>query len=681
MDISTKLFTITVILTGLGFPIWSQDISLESMQSLNEWRWGVIAYNDGLPGKALLSMERAVSLNPADPKIREWLGWTYWKSGLESAALDVWERLIEEGNASAFLQSRAERLQRRISGDDELPTEDEWIPLTAFQGEDGQSFKFQHPTAARGLNDKSGSLVIVSYSGRELIHLDVNGSLIQRYEGGLGGLGQPFDMVPIGNGRVLVSEFQADRLSVLTLEGLNKGYRVETWGGPGRGDDKFFGPQYMALSPDGYYVYISDWGNKRVSKWQNNGSHILNFTVSGNFSGFQGPSGIAAFGEKVYIADSIGARIEVFDTAGNYLGPLITEGLNKPEGMTIFNGNLLVADGANIYQVDTVSGEMSQFASLGGGDHRITTVFPDENGNLAVSDFNANRVVLLTPLSTLYGGLEVTLHRVMADAFPSIFVDFSVEDRAGNPIIGLKKKNFRFFDGNSEVGNPVIDWESSSASSVSIAVAVDTAGSAAQVRALLRGLDDVMNGLKTGDELTLIETTKNPTLFEIPAGGSANDFFQRMRSAAGNKAVSWDETLRLAANQIAPERNRKAVFAFVTVPPSSTAFDTYGLVETARLLANNGIVFYPIYTDEDSVSRELDYIAAETKGESFFLNQPEGSGFALTRLRDMKAGRYTVSWKSSRDAGFGRTYLPVSLEVIYIGKSGRAESGTFAPLK
>ena len=681
MERRKSAISFLLIFLFLGFSSWSQEVSFEAMRSLDEWRWGVIAYNDGLPGKSLLAMERAVSLNPTDPSIREWLGRAYWKSGMESAALAIWDELIAEGGASAVLQNRADRLRYRLSGEDELPNDEEWIPLATFQGGDSQTAYFQRPAAVRSLNDKSGSLIVTSYTGGELVQLDANGALIERFEGGIDGLLQPFDVLPIGDGKLLVSEFQADSISVLALDGLSKGYRLETWGETGSEKNQFLGPQYMAPSPDGLYVYVSDWGNRRVAKWSLDGTHVLNFKASGNFRGFRGPTGIACLDDKVYVADSLEARIDVFDPSGNYLGPLVTEGLEKPEGLSILGRHLLIADGAGIFQVDTVSGELSLKTSFGGGSHRITTVSLDENGNLAVCDFNANRVVLLTPLSTLYGGLDVTLSRVRADSYPNIFVDFTVKDRAGNPITGLDAGNFQVFEGDSPIGQPVLDWQSSKDSSVSIAAVVDSIGGEGGVSSLLRGVEDLINALAAGDELSLVEAAENPVLYEVQEGSGPRDFYKRVISSAGEKRIPWDESLRLAANQIAPDRNRKAVIAFVANPPRAGAFDTYGLVETARLMANNGIVFYPVYADKESVSRELDYIAAETSGVSSFLFQPEGSGAVIDKLREKRLGAYTVAWETSRSDGFGRSFLPVSVEVIYISKSGRADSGTFAPLQ
>jgi len=670
--IAALLFISSILMVN---QITAQEISLEAVQALEEWRWGVISYNDGLPGKALLAMERAVTLNPTDSRIREWLGRAYWRSGMEDAALEIWDRLADEGLASNALQNRAEQLRRRLSGEEEIPVDDEWIPLVAFHGYEDNIRYFERPSSARSSGDGSGSLLVASYAGGEVVRIDANGTLEERYEGGLEGFDRPFDILPTGDGRLLVSEFQADRISVLSLFGYNRGYRIETWGKTGRNDGEFLGPQYMALSPGRDFVYISDWGNRRVSKWSLDGRYIL------SLSGFEGPAGIVCDGERVYVADSLKGSIDVFDPSGNYLGPLIEEGLSNPEGLSLLDGDLLISDGNEIKRVNLLSGELSVEASLGAGEHRITSAFIDENGNLAVSDFNANRIVLLTPLSTLYGGLDVTLDRVRGDAYPDIVVDVTVRDRRGHPISGLDASNFRVFDGELSLGQPEIDWSSSEDNSISIVAVTDLSGSTAEVESLVQGINDLSTVLNSADTLSLVGAGVKSSVHDVSPEKGLDELKQLMEESIGDRPVQWDTALRLAATRIAPDRNRKAVVAFVNRLPSSTAFDRYGLVETARLMANNGVAFYPVYSEPGVNSRELDYIAAQSGGEPSYMFRPEGSAAIVRDIRSKGIGRYTVVWNTPRTSGYGRTYLPVSLEVIYINKSGRDESGTFAPLQ
>ena len=348
----------------------------------------------------------------------------------------------------------------------------------------------------------------------------------------------------------------------------------------------------MALSSDGNYLYVSDWGNRRISKWRLDGTHVLDIPAGGRFEGFLGPSGIACREDRVYVADSLRGTVEVFDSSGNYLGPLIEEGLNEPEGLAVDGDRLLIADGARIHRVDLVSGELKLEAYLGEGPHRITSVFPDDNGNLAVSDFDNDRIVLLTPLSTLYGGLDVTLDRVRADSFPDIVVDLTVRDRSGNPISGLDSSNFRVYDGARPVGEPVLDWRSSEDNGVSVVSVVDPSGGSEGIGSLFRGVDELIDAFIPGDDFALVKATENPVLYEVAMGAGPEAFYADLTRNPGGPRGAWDESLRLAATRLAPERKRKAIVALVSNAPAAAAFDRYGLVETVRLLANNGIGFF-----------------------------------------------------------------------------------------
>ncbi len=495
------------------------------------------------------------------------------------------------------------------------------------------------------------------------------------------GFDRPFDVLATGDGRLLVSEFQADRISVLALDKYRRGYRVESWGSSGMAPESFLGPQYMALSPEGAYVYVSDWGNRRVAKWDLKGNHVLNIEARGRFAGFEGVSGVACRGERVYVADSLRKVIEVFDSSGNYLGPFLSEGLEAPEGLAVYEGGLLIADGSRVLWADLSSGALTQEAALGEGRHRITNVFPDENGNLAVTDFNADKIVLLTPLSTVYGGLDVTLDRVRADAYPDMVADITVKDRLGHPVSGLDASNFRVFDGEELIGSPVLDWSSSLDNQVSVTAVADLSGSAEEVGFLSRGIGELAGALRDGDSFSLVGAGAQAGMENVQPGEAAQALERLEKQAAGEQPVYWDEALRLAASGMIGFRQRKAVAAFVSRPPFEEAFDRYGLVETARLMANNGIVFFPVYVDEGVESPELDFIASQTGGYPSRLLDAEGAGKLVRTTRSSAVGRYTITWKTRRSSGFGREFLPVSVEVIYINKSGRDESGSFFPLK
>ena len=57
-------------------------------------------------------------------------------------------------------------------------------------------------------------------------------------------------------------------------------------------------------------------------------------------------------------------------------------------------------------------------------------------------------------MTDMYTGLNVQVERVVSDSFPEVFVDLTVRDRWGNPLVGLTRDNFRLTERYAEVNEP-----------------------------------------------------------------------------------------------------------------------------------------------------------------------------------------------------------------------------------
>ena len=67
-------------------------------------------------------------------------------------------------------------------------------------------------------------------------------------------------------------------------------------------DGEFFRPQYVAIDDDGN-VYVTDL-SQRVQKFSSDGAFLKSWGSMGPEDGqFGSPSGIAVFGDHVYVAD------------------------------------------------------------------------------------------------------------------------------------------------------------------------------------------------------------------------------------------------------------------------------------------------------------------------------------------------------------------------------------------
>jgi len=122
-----------------------------------------------------------------------------------------------------------------------------------------------------------------------------------------------------------------------------------------------------------------------------------------------GPNGIAVAGARIYVADSLNHRIEIFDPQGRVQGSIGVgpQGLlpqARPMNLNIAGGKLYVADYWNdAVQVFTLDGHLLR--TLGGkqgsgpGQFRApggTSAQPD--GTIIVTDFYNQRVQMLSPI-------------------------------------------------------------------------------------------------------------------------------------------------------------------------------------------------------------------------------------------------------------------------------------------
>ena len=78
---------------------------------------------------------------------------------------------------------------------------------------------------------------------------------------------------------------------------------------------------------------------------------------------------------------------------------------------------------------------------------------------------------------------------------------------------------------------------------------------------------------------------------------------------------------------------------------------------------------------------EIKYITDNTMGESYYVYRPEGLSAVMKDIIALPSGVYTLSYTSSLGTDFGRRYLPVEVEAYLLSRSGRDETGYFAPLQ
>ncbi|HAE21562.1 MAG TPA: hypothetical protein DCG47_04465, partial [Spirochaetaceae bacterium] len=91
--------------------------------------------------------------------------------------------------------------------------------------------------------------------------------------------------------------------------------------------------------------------------------------------------------------------------------------------------------------------------------------------------------------------------------------------------------------------------------------------------------------------------------------------------------------------------------------------------------------FFAISLGTGSPSPVLGYLCERSGGALLRADRPQGLAGVADSLRASASGMYRLSFSSMGDDGFGRAYLPFSVEAYLRGRSGKDESGFFAPLR
>ncbi|MDR3130002.1 MAG: 6-bladed beta-propeller [Treponema sp.] len=660
------------------------DIDVTALYALEEFWVGVQSYHRYAYNEAILSFEKALSYRPGYPLYLDWLGRAYYRSGMEATALMQWQAAAgaygERAPEILLLTNRIETVRNRRNL---LPNDDDgvrYVEAGRYPGRYDNTTAFRQPSAVLALED--GSAWVVAYGTNEILKIDVNGLVRRRRRGPINGFDRPYDIARGQDGSLYVSEYKGGRISVLDAEGEWRYYI----GSKGIEPGKLVGPQNIAVDEEGY-LYVVEYGNRRISKFDPDGAFITSFGQrKDEFQGLLSPTGIAVGKGRVFVADGVSRQICAFDQNGRYLGILISEGLYGPESLRFFpDGRLLAVDANRLLLIDLDSAIISEIGLAGNATVRITGAEADQNGNILAASFNADEVLVMTPIDDMAAGLFVQIERVIADEFPLIQVELQVQDRNRRPIVGLEARNFLVSENGQAAMEQNFLYAGYRSGEADISVLVERSPDSSvlldSLAAAARDID--ASGCRIR---SLVSAGEQPFREALEAGsqGTANaaSLDRAARSRAGAYTPRWrfDLALRLAATDLLAGAKKRAVVFVSSGQLGELAFEKYSLSELAAYMSNNGIVFHTVLVGGNQVHADIRYLCESTGGSVIPLYRNEGIGPAMKQLTRMPSGSYMLSYISRADANYTRTYLPVEAEVYLMERSGRDEIGYFSPI-
>lgn len=671
-----SLFFLSVLfLLPLGLLSAQDRIDMDQFYAEEELRFGVHAFHEGAYNRALLSFEKSLSFKPDYQLAEEWLARTYYQNGQTSTALDIWSRLLDREVLGAADRNMIATIRYRREQVDETETAPKYVEFHQLRGDEGDTPLFKRPSSV--VPDTDGGFYVVSFAGNEVLKFSMNGTLRNTLRGGLEGLNHPFDMTIHPEQGLFITEFSGDRIVHCTPEGRV----ISRFGGTGTGDGQLLGPQYITDDGKGY-LYVTDQGNRRVSKFDYEGNYILSFGDDAGASGYLGqPTGILALNDLVYVADKERGEILVFDESGNYIRSVSNSLIEKPEGLSRYaEGKIIVAEEDEVLLFDVDMEAFSPIAVPDGVSTKVLRASRDINDNLLLADFNQGSISILADFSRMYSGLFVRINQVNSDNFPRVFMDLTVERRDGSPFVGLEQENFYLTEGRYAVEDMVLDGAVDRARFTEVSLLVERSEMMRdRVESIGRMVTQLTDELLPEGSVHVVQAGQQPIL---QVEDSSNPQEIRAASLRGDFSSEWrfDQGLRLAVSPLLSRGERRAVIFLNSGSLPDNAFESYELSHLLDYLIHNDITFYSVGTDpQGGVSPEVQYLCDRTGGKHVYLYNPEGVAPLVAHMRSKPSGRYILSFRTTLNSDFGRNYLPVEAQVSVFGRSGRSELGYYAP--
>ena len=642
-----------------------------------EFRRGVQAYYKGSFNEAIVLFEKALSFMPNDSLILDWLGKSYYKTGLEGSALSYWQSAQDNGYGGILLANKIEVVrERRVTGD----TNENLMRLSeagSYPGDFNGNMIYSGPVSV--LPNYDGTFWIAAYNTNNLLLLNQNGSVIDRITGPINGFDRPSDIIRMNDGNLLVSESAGNRISLLNP----RGHFIKYIGQKGRELGGLVGPQYLSLDQLSR-IYVTDFGNRRVDVFDREGNPLYYFgTKSSYFEGLKGPTGICVLEDSVYVADSISGAIYEFDRAGNYIRELVEKKtFKKPEAIRVWNNMLVICDQNKVIAVNPQTGALFEYVKTGNAPSRVTTASPDVNENLVVSDYTANEVYVMSKLSELVGGLFVQIEQIDASKFPEVTLEVRVENRHRQPVVGLMEQNFYISENKQPVQNMKFLGAASNNTEADITLVIERSVESLRHKSEIEmAVREIAESMKEQGVLRIVSAGKIPVTEYVGSPFGARNFSLDALKNPVSDTVALDLALRLSSNDLINAAKKRAVIFISGGSENALNFDSYNLSELTAYMCNNSILFSVIQVTQGAANPQVSYICENTKGEMYYVYREEGLGSVVKEIIEAPQGIYQLNYVSMQLSNLGEKYLKAEIEVYLLNRSGRDETGYFAPLQ
>lgn len=191
----------------------------------------------------------------------------------------------------------------------------------------------------------------VDSAGR-IFALDPAGAVRQQWRTPDTTAGRPEGIAHLQDGRLALCDTHYHCVRFYSASGRQVGQFGELGTGPGQ----FTYPVAIAQDAAGF-VYVAEYGgNDRVQKFTSGGDFVLAFGSFGTGADqLQRPAGLAIHADRVYVADAVNNRVQVFTTAGAFCGSL-----GRGAVSLRFPYDIALGPGPSLYVVEYGAGRLTR---------------------------------------------------------------------------------------------------------------------------------------------------------------------------------------------------------------------------------------------------------------------------------------------------------------------------------
>jgi len=249
-----------------------------------------------------------------------------------------------------------------------------------------------------GLNDQ---VIVMDDAGRLLLY-DKDGKEIKRWNMPETELGHPEGAAVFADGRIAVADTHYARVVVFNTDGTVQ----SKFGSRGSAEGQFYSPVGIALD-DKENIFICEYGkNDRIQKFTKDGKFLISFGSAGTGDGqLQRASDLIWHKGKIYVADAVNNRVQIFSDNGKFIKVLAGEeaGLYMPYDIDMSpDGHLFVAEYGNsrITKLSFEGEVLGHFGSPGTELNQFKTpwgIAVSDKGIIYVADTGNRRVIKLKP--------------------------------------------------------------------------------------------------------------------------------------------------------------------------------------------------------------------------------------------------------------------------------------------